>query len=249
MCKDRGCHSKLIIAVQEFPPALREIASSVRVLDATNNRITPERLPDYLAQFAALQRLLLTRNALTSLPPAVGSLQNLKVLMVDSNQLTALPNSLGQLPRLERLSAAGNCLTALPATLGKLGTLRQLDVSANKLMALPPELGSCTALEELTANDNYLQAVPASLSSLQQLKTLQLDKNRIQAIPPGVLAECTSLQTLSLHGNPITVQAVQETDGYAAFEQRRRSKFDKSIGAGVLLDSKGLDEGLDRRTT
>ena len=58
---------------------MREIASSVRVVDATNNRITSERLPDYWAHFSALQRLLLTKNALTSLPPAVGSLQNLKV--------------------------------------------------------------------------------------------------------------------------------------------------------------------------
>jgi hypothetical protein len=43
------------------------------------------------------------------------------------------------------------------------------------------------------------------------------------------------------------MQAVDETEGYAAFEQRRKSKFDKSIGAGVLLDSRGLDEGIDRR--
>ncbi len=65
--------------VQEFPAALQSIARSVRVLDATNNRITSERLPGYLAEFAALQRLVLTKNALTRLPVEVGALQNLKV--------------------------------------------------------------------------------------------------------------------------------------------------------------------------
>lgn len=159
-----------------------------------------------------------------------------------------------------------------------------------------------------------VQTIPASLSSLKNLKSLNLDGNRVRAIPPPVLADCAALHTLSLHGNPITIQAraglllnwlhcywagaspgggspgrmwpclkaswgrcwlvqqrawvsetsmrllsnrrsrspaapaaqdVQATEGWAAFEARRKSKFDKSIGAGVLLDSKGLDEGVD----
>ena len=38
---------------QEFPPALEPLAPSIRVIDATNNRIAT--LPPYLAAFTALQ--------------------------------------------------------------------------------------------------------------------------------------------------------------------------------------------------
>lgn len=56
---------------------LEAIAGSIRVVDATNNRIS--HLPGYLASFTALQRLVLSRNALTSLPPDLGALSTLKV--------------------------------------------------------------------------------------------------------------------------------------------------------------------------
>lgn len=51
-----------------------------------------------------------------------------------------------------------------------------------------------------------LQAIPVDLSRLKRLKLLQLDKNRITSIPEEVLQNCESLQTLSLHGNPITAE-------------------------------------------
>lgn len=231
--------------VKEFPSEVQGIAASVRVVDATNNRIT--QLPSYLVAFSSLQRLVLSKNALTHLPPELGALHSLKVLLLDDNQLSALPDSVGRLGRLERLSVRGNSIGALPHTLGALTSLRLLDVAGNKLKQVPEELGGCRSLEEVDAADNYLQSIPPSLSSLQHLKTLTLDSNRIMAVPPAVLQECGSLQTLSLHNNPVTVKDLEATEGWAAFEARRKSKFDKSIGAGVLLDSKGLDEGVDRQ--
>ena len=63
--------------LQEFPAALEPIAGSVRVVDATNNRVA--HLPGYLAAFSSLQRLVLTRNVLTALPPELGTLSSLKV--------------------------------------------------------------------------------------------------------------------------------------------------------------------------
>jgi hypothetical protein len=71
---------------------------------------------------------------------------------------------------------------------------------------------------------------------------------QVPSVPSEVLQGCALLQTLSLHSNPITPEVLQETEGYEAYEARRRSKLDKAITGGVLLNSSGLDEGLDRQT-
>lgn len=57
---------------------------------------------------------------------------------------------------------------------------------------------------------------------------------RLKAVPPAVLTGCASLATLSLHGNPLTAEQLRETEGYAAFDERRRRKFDKQVGFGVV---------------
>lgn len=93
------------------------------------------------------------------------------------------------------------------------------------------------------------QELPASFGKLQRLKLLQLDGNQIAALPPALLRGCTSLATISLHGNPITPEALQQTDGFAEFEARRRNKYTKTLATGVLLGPGGLDEGVDRATT
>ncbi len=50
---------------------------------------------------------------------------------------------------------------------------------------------------------------------------------RLSAVPAALLRGCESLATLSLHGNPITADALRETDGFRAFDARRCQKYDK----------------------
>lgn len=90
------------------------------------------------------------------------------------------------------------------------------------------------------------QELPASLGRLQRLKLLQLDGNAIGAVPTEVLRDCSALATLSLHDNPITPAVLEATEGFAAFEARRRGKVTKSLATGVLLGHNGLDEAVDR---
>lgn len=66
---------------------------------------------------------------------------------------------------------------------------------------------------------------------------------RIQAVPPAVLRDCGALRTLSLHDNPITVEELRNTEGWAAHDARRRQKHDKQLGSEVL--GPGMDEGAD----
>lgn len=65
-------------------------------------------------------------------------------------------------------------------------------------------------------------------------------------MPSAILQGCVQLQTLGLHNNPITVEQLQTTAGFEAFEARRRGKFDKKIAGGIAIGPGGLDEGVDR---
>ncbi|PNG99662.1 hypothetical protein TSOC_014554, partial [Tetrabaena socialis] len=241
----------------ELPPALAGSAAVLKVIDATNNRLA--QLPAFISTLVVLQRLVLAGNMLISLPPGVcASLVALKVLCLDDNHLAALPDDLGQLKRLERLSVSGNRLRELPPSIGGLEALLALVVSRNMLEALPDELGACGHLEEIDAQGNSLATVPVALGQLKRLKTLQLDNNRVCAVPSEVLTGCVALQTLSLHGCPIKPDALQETPGFAEFDERRKSKYNKASGGGdfahviaggALLGNRGLDEGVDREVS
>jgi Leucine rich repeat len=93
----------------------------------------------------------------------------------------------------------------------------------------------------------WLQDIPEEFGQLKRLKTLSVSQNRIRTVPPAVLRNCSALQTLLLHGNPITAEELKGTEGFWEFERRRVMKYDKAISGGVMLGSQGLDEGVDRR--
>jgi Leucine-rich repeat (LRR) protein len=257
---------------QELPPSIFELREAVKTLDVSNNRLAS--LPPSLAALTNLQRLVraallsavapgwpapvwltcsgpqvLTQNALTALPPALCALTGLKLLVLDGNALTSLPSQLGALSKLEKLSVAGNALSALPDALGALKSLKSLCVARNALRALPAALAGCTALEELDASGNALQELPGALGSLPRLALLQLDDNALRGVPSELLRGCGALTTLSLHGNPVTIDALEAIDGWAEFDARQRAKQSKRVAGGVLIGARGLDDGLDHATT
>ena len=68
---------------------------------------------------------------------------------------------------------------------------------------------------------------------------------RISTIPSELLTGASSLCTLSLHNNPITVEGLRETPGFLEFEARRRKKYDKQVDMKVLGQGSGFDQGAD----
>ena len=48
-------------------------------------------------------------------------------------------------------------------------------------------------------------------------------------MPAAILTGCTSLGRLSLHNNPITLEALRQGEGFAAYDARRRAKADKQV--------------------
>ena len=51
-----------------------------------------------------------------------------------------------------------------------------------------------------------MQSLPPELGSLQRLKAINATSNRLQTVPPAILLDCSSLQTLLLHANPISAE-------------------------------------------
>jgi hypothetical protein len=81
---------------------------ALRWLILTDNAI--HTLPPDLGQRPALQKLMLTGNQLRSLPPSLAGAQRLELIRLAANQLTDLPGWLTELPRLSWLALAGNPL-------------------------------------------------------------------------------------------------------------------------------------------
>mmetsp|Transcript_112 Transcript_112/g.386 ORF Transcript_112/g.386 Transcript_112/m.386 type:complete len:287 (+) Transcript_112:196-1056(+) len=233
--------------LQALPAFVEQLGDKVKTLDVTNNFLS--ELPASIESNYNLTRLVVAKNGLVSLPIQLGLLSNLKLLTLDDNKLVSLPREICGLERLESLSVNGNELVEVPNEIGQLRHLKTLSLSRNRLTVLPAELGRCSALEDIAASNNHLKEIPTELGGLDRLKTADFDSNRIEAVPSSVLIHCLSLQTLSLHNNPITPAALQGTEGFEEFESRRRTKFDKMLAAGVLLGPRGLDEGVDRNAT
>lgn len=229
--------------LKAFPDEILELDRVVRTVDLTHNKIVD--VPIEINKLINMQRLILAENLIECLPMNLGKLQSLKVMTLDGNRLSGLPDELGQLVRLEQLSVSRNVLTYLPETLGSLRNLKLLNASNNQLKYLPESIGSCFSLEELQANDNSIDDLPPSVCNLIHLKSLSLNNNQVKQLPATILKDCKVLQSISLHNNPISMDQFQQMEGFQEFEARRKKKFDKQIDSNVMMDSKGLEQGVD----
>ncbi|OAY69171.1 Plant intracellular Ras-group-related LRR protein 7 [Ananas comosus] len=207
--------------LKTLPDELFQVDKFVRTLDLTNNKIA--EIPPEIDRLLTLQRLVLAGNLLEFLPANIGNLRNLKAITLDGNRMSVLPDECNFL------------------------SLLLLNVSNNKLKSLPESIGDCISLEELQANGNSIDDLPSSICNLIHLKSLLLNNNNIRQLPQNLLKECKSLQNISLHDNPISMDRFQQMEGFDEFEGRRKKKFDKQIDSNVMMSSTALDEGLDLR--
>lgn len=97
--------------------------------------------------------------------------------------LTALPPALGTLTELRELDLSGNALEELPPWIGALSHLEALDLSGNRLTHLPEALAGLTALQRLGLGGNQFVDVPHWLGRLP-LTDLGLADNPHLLIPP-----------------------------------------------------------------
>lgn len=84
----------------------RSLPAKLRWLILTDNAI--ESLPEAIGERPYLQKLMLAGNRLTELPATLAQCQSLQLLRISANQLTAFPRVVCKLPRLAWLAFAGN---------------------------------------------------------------------------------------------------------------------------------------------
>ena len=165
-------------------------------------------VPACIGKFSLLRDLILPFNSITSLPPAIWKLTNLKRMSLmkptDSEYvLESLPAEIGQLASLLDLDLSDNKLTSLPAEIGQLTSLRRLTLSGNQLTSLPATIGQLTSLEKLHLAGNQLTSVPAEVRQFTQLQELLLGYNQLTTLPEWI-GELTSLNWLYLKENQLT---------------------------------------------
>lgn len=81
----------------------------------------------------ALRWLILTDNAITTLPKELGRRPALQKLMLAGNQLAELPSELAHAPQLELIRLAANQLAHIPGWLSELPSLAWLALAGNPL--------------------------------------------------------------------------------------------------------------------
>ena len=148
--------------------------------------------------------LFLYQNNLTTIPPVIEELKDLKELSLRFTGLMNIPAEIGNLKNLTYLDLSLNELTSIPNEIGKLTNLKILDLLDNELTGIQKELiENLTNLETLYLQNNQITYLAPEIRNLSKLQRLYLAYNRLESIPAEVF-DLATLDVLSIHHNSIT---------------------------------------------
>lgn len=104
--------------------------------------------------------LLLSNNAIQTLPSQMGKMTNLTVFKIDHNHLNgSLIGEVRLMSKLKTLDVSYNNMTGMPAEIGQLHSLETLNYTYNKVTGLPNELANLKDnLKEFDLTGNPLNA-------------------------------------------------------------------------------------------
>lgn len=157
-----------------FPQEIFELASSLEILDLSNNQLTD--LPDDLHRLKNLKILFCSNNVFTHLPHSIGACEKLEMIGFKSNQIKTVSDA--SLPEQTRwLILTDNKLESLPENFGKLKRLQKLALAGNKLSVLPKSFSECKNLELVRLSANHLTHFPDELLALPKLAWLAFSGN------------------------------------------------------------------------
>ncbi|KAJ1847534.1 hypothetical protein LPJ57_008773, partial [Coemansia sp. RSA 486] len=111
----------------------------------------------------SIRSLVLSNNALSQLPDAIGHLHRLQALDVTNNKLHELPAAIAHCQRLEIVYAGSNRLSDLPSSIRHLRQLAKLDLRDNKLASVPACLWALPRLESLDLSNNPIERLPSRM--------------------------------------------------------------------------------------
>uniref|UniRef100_A0A8B9FFK8 Leucine-rich repeat-containing protein 40 n=1 Tax=Amazona collaria TaxID=241587 RepID=A0A8B9FFK8_9PSIT len=195
--------TKLILASNKLQCLSEDVKllPALTVLDVHDNQLTS--LPAALGQLENLQKLDVSHNKLKSIPEELLQLSHLKSLLLHHNELSVLPDGFGQLVSLEELDVSNNHLTDIPTSFALLINLVRLNLACNKLQSLPADLSAMKSLRQLDCTKNYLETVPSKLATMASLEQLYLRKNKLRSLPE--FPSCELLKELHAGENQIEI--------------------------------------------
>ncbi|XP_068948896.1 leucine-rich repeat-containing protein 40-like [Petaurus breviceps papuanus] len=193
--------TKLIISnnkLQSLSDDVR-LLPALTILDMHDNLLTS--LPCAIGELENLQKLNVSHNKLKILPEELTKLRNLKGLFLQYNELTGVPEGFGQLHKLEELDLSNNRLTALPASFSSLSNLMRLNIACNQVKDLPAEITGMKRLKHLDCTSNCLETISSELASMESLELLYLRRNKLRFLPE--FPSCILLKELHVGENQI----------------------------------------------
>lgn len=138
--------------------AFSDEMESLRLLHFDRNPITNLEFRNLLPLLTVLD---LSKAKLTSIPSEfISKIPHIEKLVLDKNHLVTLPDELGNLNKLAVLSLYGNNIQVLPSTIGQLTSLQFLDLHSNNLQSLPDDIWNLKSLSVLNVSSNILTSFP-----------------------------------------------------------------------------------------
>jgi len=151
---------------------------SLRLLHFDRNPITNLHFTNLLDLLTILD---LSKAKITSIPPEfISRIPNIEKFVLDKNHLVTLPEEIGNLPKLTVLSLYGNNLLSLPASISKLSTLQFLDLHSNNLQLLPDGIWKLKSLSVLNVSSNILSSFPKPPLSLAKRISASFNSRNLQ---------------------------------------------------------------------
>jgi Ca2+-binding EF-hand superfamily protein len=141
-------------------------------------------IPPEVLRLSELRELWLCNHSISILPPKLGDLQQLQVLSLRNNSLDALPSEICKLENLQRFYVQGNNLSSLPNMFGRLSKLRDLNIASNSFTDFPEVLTSLPNLLQLDISHNKIATLPMTMRQMRSLVLLNLENNPL--VPPKI---------------------------------------------------------------
>ena len=170
--------------------------------ESQKHKVPLQTLPAKVCELTSLERLWVSHNKLSSLPPQLDQLTLLREVFLHRNNLEEIPPCLCQLPSLQILWLNNNKIITIPADIARLTSLRRLHLDFNFIEDFPEFLCQLSNLEVLYLNNNAIHHISETIGNFSNLKRLYLNHNKITDLPSSIV-KLTDITLLLLDDNEI----------------------------------------------
>jgi len=232
--------------IDSIPQALFDDTLQLRIVDLSGNNL--QCLPREIGVYVrSLKTLDVSNNKLDDDGMQWGSLkmlQELQVLKISKNNLTSIPDAIGSLSSLSTLDSSSNEISCVSKHIGNLNQLKDLDLSSNKLSQMPSDLP--TSLKSLKLNHNSLHSFHLLKDNLKSLELLDISENiRLAKVSEDFFRRLPSLALLNMQGTSVDLKELKSYGGFEEYDERRRLRVDKKISFKVMQDGGNFSQGLE----